>query len=301
MKYHLIMNPGSRSFAGQKLWPEIFNLFNKNGLKYEYSLTKKMGDGISLTIDAIKNGAEIIVAVGGDGTINEVINGVHASKKKEIIFGVIYTGTSPDFCNWLGIPIDTETAFKNIHELKLREIDLCSIVYREKNKRVERVFACSSNYGLGAAIARGSNTGLRKKFGDSIGTFLSMFSGIINYKPSDFKLRIDGEIIDFENVWNIFIGKNPYIASGIKLNIDIEPDDGKMYLMSLNGISKSELLMQLPKVYTGTLTEKFKPYYCEEIDILWGNENNEVEYDGDPRGILPARIKIIPKGLKLIG
>lgn len=303
----LVLNPSSRSFSGQKKWPRIFELLEQAGVNYEFALTEKAGDGTRLALDAAKHGFSAIIAVGGDGTINEVISGTAAALSENpnlpCRFGVIYTGTSPDFCTFHRLSLDPDIIVKRILAGKARNIDLCRISHRVEtgeNKRIN-YFSCSANFGLGAAIARGSNSGLRKRFGDFIGTLLSMLNAIKNYSPPQFSLRIDGCEQRFNQVHNIFVGKNPFIASGIRLKLDIAADDGRMYLVALHGISRLRLLALLPRVYTGSFCHEFKPIFCSRVEISECAEANEVEYDGDPQGRLPAHIELVQGLLPLLG
>ncbi len=303
----LVLNPSSRSFSGQKKWPRIFELLDHSGAQYEHALTRQAGDGTRLAIEAAKRGFDAIIAVGGDGTINEVISGTATALAENqnlpCRFGVIYTGTSPDFCAFHRLSLDPDVAIGNILAGHTRHIDLCRIKHQSADgeRQVTRYFSCSANFGLGATIARGSNSGLRKRFGDFIGTLLSMLDAIRNYSPTQFKLQIDGTERTFDQVHNIFVGKNPFIASGIRLKLDIAADDGRMYLVALHGISRFRLLSVLPRVYTGSFCHEFKPIFCNSVEISDGGAANEVEYDGDPQGRLPARIELVQRLLPLLG
>jgi len=303
----LVLNPSSRSFTGQKKWPRIFELLDRSGIRYEQALTRQAGDGTRLAFEAAKRGFDAIIAVGGDGTINEVISGTAAALSESpnlpCRFGVIYTGTSPDFCAFNSLSLDPDVIVGRILTGRTRRIDLCRISHQTADSERERTryFSCSANFGLGAAIARGSNSGLRKRFGDFIGTLLSMLDAIRNYTPPQFRLRIDGIEHRFDQVHNIFVGKNHFVASGIRLKLDIAADDGRMYLVALHGISRFRLLSVLPRVYTGSFCDEFKPVFCNRVEILDGGTANEVEYDGDPQGRLPARIELVPRLLPLLG
>lgn len=314
-KIFLVINPSSCSFLGQRKWPRMFELLQASSVMFDYAMTEKTGDGITLAAKASRAGYDAIIAVGGDGTINEVISGLVLGDNSGDIqclphdtdtcpkFGVIYTGTSPDFCTFHGLSLEPNEVIPRILSGITREVDLCKITHRieAEGSLVSRIFSCSANFGLGAMIARGANSGLRLKWGDGLGTFLSLLHSMLNYNPSNFTLKIDDVEQVFKGVHNIFIGKNPYIASGIKLQLDITSDDGKMYLVPLHGGSKSRLLARLPRVYTGSICKDFAPRFCKTIEILDGRKLNEVEYDGDPRGFLPAKIEILPKVLSLLG
>jgi len=320
---------------GQRKWPRIFELLQASKIPFEFAMTKQAGDGTRLAAAAAKAGYDAIIAVGGDGTINEVISGIilgddilEGSQTDQIAdlnstlshetsgqvlreflasqeprFGVIYTGTSPDFCAFHGLSINPDKIIPKILAGQTRQVDLCRITHRIAGRElpVQRVFSCAANFGLGAAIARGSNSGLRKRWGDFMGTFLSVLQAIRSYEAPSFTVRLDGREEQFSRVHNLFVGKSPFIASGIKLQLDITHNDGRMFLVPLCGISKLRVLAMLPRVYTGSFCRDFPPRFCRTIDILNGGGADEVEYDGDPRGLLPAHIQIMPKALSLLG
>ncbi|MBF0410010.1 MAG: hypothetical protein HQM10_21885 [Candidatus Riflebacteria bacterium] len=308
--YFLVMNPSSRSFRSRYIWPEIFQRFRKEKISFDFAVTQGAGDASMLACKAAESGFDAVVAVGGDGTINEVINGLFeaSAASSAAAFGVIYAGTSPDFCGFHKIPVETGKALDTLLAGRRKLVDICRITHslEKGGAPVSRVFSCSANFGLGAAVARGANSGLRKKWGDLFGTLFSLLTAIWNYKACTFKVKVsnpsatEGEEFCYNNVFNIFTGKNPLVASGIKLKMDISFDDGKMYLVPLHGISKKKLLRILPDVYSGTITEIFRPVFASEFEISCDGEASEVEYDGDPQGYLPAVIKILPKALNLI-
>ncbi|MBF0502684.1 MAG: hypothetical protein HQM09_21295 [Candidatus Riflebacteria bacterium] len=303
-RFFLVMNPSSRSFRARFEWLRIFELLEAGNAEFDFALTRRDEDTSVLVHNAIKNGFDTVVAVGGDGTINEVINGLFEAESTvgAATLGVIYTGTSPDFCGYHGIPVDVEKAVDLLLSGKHRRVDVCRITHRHavEDAQVQRIFSCCANFGLGAAVARGSNSGLRKIWGDAIGTFLSITLSVLKYSPPDFRVRIDGVESIIPGVFNIFVGKSPIIASGINLRMNISPDDGRLYFVPLHGISRAHLFAILPTIYTGSITERFVPKFPGEIDILDGGTASEVEYDGDPRGLLPAHISILPRALDLI-
>ncbi len=303
-KFFLLMNPSARSFESGKDWIKIFEILRARNVGFDFGLTEKGVDSGFIVQNAIRSGFDTIVAVGGDVTINETINCLFGpdEDRARATMGVIYTGTSPDFCRYHKIPLNTEVAINLLLSGQKTKVDVCRIHHYEtpNSKPVSRIFSCSSNFGLGAAVARGANSGLRKRWGDSLGTFLSLVSAIYAYRPSVFRLKIAGKEICFHDVFNIFIGKNPIVASGIKLKMDISHDDGRLYILPLHGISRTRVLGYLPHAYTGSIAKWFPPIFASEVEILRGDENLEVEYDGDPRGFLPAKIKVLPKALELV-
>ncbi|MBP7634993.1 hypothetical protein KBA41_12560 [Candidatus Ozemobacteraceae bacterium] len=301
----LVMNPSSRSFRSRYVWPAIFEGLKRRGADFDFALTEKHGDTSDLARRAVRNGFGTVVAVGGDGTINDVLNGLFepGSEKTSVTFGVLYTGTSPDFCRNHGIPLDLEAAMDLLVSGRPRLIDVCRISHSLEQGGPEhvRLFSCCANFGLGAAVARGANTGLRKRFGDLGGTLISLVMSIVRFRPPTMRVRLDGVEYIYHNMYNLFVGKGRLVASGIKLDLPIEPNDGFMYVVPLAGISRRRLCSLVPRAYSGTLPRLFKPTFARQVDILEWGEAGEVEYDGDPRGFLPASIRVLQKSLPLIG
>lgn len=305
MDHFLVLNPGSRSFRGMESWPTILDRLRRAGTRFDYAFTRTEADAARLAGEADAAGFDAVVAVGGDGTINGVLNGLvrPGMDRARAAFGVLYTGTSPDFCNRLGIPTEPLAAVDALISGRSLAIDLGRIAHASDDgkARIERVFGCSANFGLGAAIARGSNSGLRKTLGDAAGTLVSTVRAIARYRPSDFIVEIDGERRTFPGLYNLFVGKNPLIASGIKLDLAIAPDDGRLFFLPLHGIGKGALLASLADAYTGKLARRHPPLFGATATIHAGTDNHEVEYDGDPRGMLPARVSVLPRAITVLG
>lgn len=301
----LVMNPSSRSFRSRYIWPAIFDGLKRRGVDFDFALTERNGDTSDLARRAVARGFGTIVAVGGDGTINDVLNGLFepGSENAGASFGVLYTGTSPDFCQNHGIPLDLEAAMDLLVSGRPRMIDVCRISHslEQGGPAHLRLFSCCANFGLGAAVARGANTGLRKRFGDLGGTLISLITSIARFRPPAMRVRLDGVEYIYSNMYNLFVGKGRLVASGIKLDLPIEPDDGLIYVVPLAGISKLRMCSLVPRAYFGTLPRLFKPMFARRVEILEWGDAGEVEYDGDPRGFLPATIRVLQKSLPLIG
>ncbi len=131
MKYFLIMNPGSGGGSQEKV-EKIIAIFHQNKLDFDYKLTDSLEDAYTLSVEGNHKGYKIIVAVGGDGTINRVINGFYDATGRRISstkLGVIHTGTSPDLCKSYNIPLNIEQAIKTVFVGKSQAISIGKITY----------------------------------------------------------------------------------------------------------------------------------------------------------------------------
>jgi len=274
MRYFLIMNPGSKGGKSEKKFNLIHRLFE--GYDCSYAITKTLDDAYLLSVKANAEGFEAIIAVGGDGTINRVLNGFYDNQGKRTSaanFGVIYTGTSPDFCKTYNIPIDTEKAVQIILNGKIREIDVGKIEFTDG----VRYFGCCANIGLGATLANNANGGIRKVLGDTLGTFFALVKTLIQYKPINFS--VNGK--ELKHVYNLSAGKTYYVASGLKIAHELKSNDGRFYLLPLHG----RVIQNIYKLYTGKPMKNIE-YACK-IEI---KGEGKVEFDGDEGGKLPCII-----------
>ncbi len=307
MSWFFIINPGSKHHKGAKILPELLKRLDKQHIDYEYKLTKSLEDAFLFSREANKKGTQTIVAIGGDGTINQVINGFYDETGKRISssqLGVIHTGTSPDFCLSYGIPTNPLTALDTLLKGYSRKIPIAQITFHTNTAEEQtRYFACCASFGLGAQVARYSNSGIRKYLGDSLGTFVSIVISLLRYHPENLIIQGEGNLISIENNFNTFIGKTTFIASGIKINHTLSVDDDRLYMLSLSQVNISNIIPALIAIYSGKAI-KNKKYitlsYYKSIEIKAGHNNNEIEFDGDPQGFLPCRISVAQDRLELI-
>lgn len=319
MKYLLIMNPGSKGGNSLKQFKKIIDIFNEEKVKYDLKITDCLEDAYIFSLEGNKKGYDVIVAVGGDGTINRVINGffgINENKLGKAKLGIIYTGTSPDFCKSYNIPLDIENAAKTILKNKTIKIDIGKIIMcrefdskldkksiYESNDTATKYFACCMNVGIGPTLARYANSGIRKKLGDFLGTFLSLLKTLKNYKGSTFNIVIDKNIKNYENVYNISIGKTFYIASGIKVKNNLKEGENKFYYLIVQNVKLFNLVDVLKRIYSGKEIKNddvISLNYCENIEIYGNNICSEIEFDGDAVGFLPCKVQIAENKLDVI-
>jgi len=294
------MNPGSRSGRGRKLWAIWESGLRRAGVKYDSVVTQGLGDAFRMSKES--RDADTVVAVGGDGTINEVLDGIVQSGNPGLRMGVLYSGTSPDFCRFHGIPTDPHEALHSILNGTTRKVDVVRIEYSDSNssRRIAH-FGCGCNIGLGASVARFANH-WRKLLGDGLGTGMGVVRSILLSRPVDLDLEIDGIGHSLAQVNNLSILKNPYIASGLKLNVNLQADDGKLVLVGVQGQSRLGLCALLPGFYSGKASESKAVFIqaCSKV-MIRSTVSQEIEFDGDPRGGLPAELRTLPRVLNLLG
>lgn len=311
MKYLLVFNPGSHSGKSRKRLVRLRKLLTEAGIDYELRETRSLGDAVIYSREANEMGYDAVVAVGGDGTINGVINGFYNNAGRRISkakFGVIYTGTSPDFCNSYNIPLQIEEAVARFVDPVVIRIPVGEIVLKDSadpltSSDVVKYFGCCANIGLGAALARKANGGIRKLVGDFPGTLVSLIILLFRYRANTFTRVMDGKEEKVDHMYNTSVGITPFIASGIKMVMAGGGPEGHLYHMTVKKISFANVVPMLRKVYAGkpfSNTGYLSVGWCREAEFRDNKQNPEVEFDGDPAGYLPCRIKLAEEPLDLI-
>ncbi len=278
----LFLNPSSRSGRGKRLW----RYFRKEG--FREIVTK---DGEDLVRQVERDDRNIAVAVGGDGTINLVINGIMRAGGHRTL-GVLYAGTSPDFCQFHGIPVEPEQAVDVLCRGKGRRIDLCKVESDGKTFW----FASSCNIGLGASVACISNR-IRKYVGDFPGTLIALLVSLVKTRAFDVDVTDEeGKVHTIEKVRHVVVMKNNLIASGLHLQIPAQPDDGLLHMATLGRLS----LKDLAGLYKGVIPRGATVLSGRSFDVTT-DRPVEIEYDGDPKGICtPVKITCTQQALEVI-
>jgi len=306
-KYFLIINPAAHSGKAKKEGEKIISLLEKKKINFDFRWTRQPRQTIDFAACAARENWETVVAVGGDGTICEVISGLFRNSEvgKKPKLGVLHIGTSPDFNKYHQIPINIEAAIEVLLKGKTKSTDIGKITYfshPDGKNEITSYFASNVNIGLGPQIARKANSRYRKYLGDFLGTLGSVLVSLADFKKTKLNITIDGKQISFNQLVNLTVGKDPYLASGMRILNRIRPDDGKLYILSIEQTSRLALLNNIPKLYRGNFLDYkgAKIDYGRKIEIGYSPQYPEIEFDGDLRGYLPAKIEVMPKALEMI-
>ena len=199
-------------------------------------------------------------------------------------FGVIYAGTSPDFCRAHGIPTNAEQAIAVLRNGAVREIPVLAANGAP--------FLCSMNLGMGAAVAESANR-LRPKFGDFIGTLWAVLREVVRGRRYD--IKVNGEEIC--NVAHALVTRMSRIAGGLKIALPPLADD-EYVLWFARDVTRFGCLRIVWNLYRGNP--------CGELRVLRGKtmfasvNHVALEYDGDPHGALPAAVDFVTRRLRLL-
>lgn len=299
----LIVNPAAGGYATKRKWLSI-QKYLKEQLEFSFDCceTEYPGHATSIAKEAISNGYNLLVAIGGDGTINEVANGILLKPNAKTTLGVIGTGGSCCFIDSLGIPRDYHKAVTILNNMKKRKIDVASIEYINQKKKMKRYFINHADIGFGAEATRrwsriSQKTGRTMAFVLRFGVTLT---SLLDHRNIPLEVEIDGEDLKvYSN--EIIVVNGKYFANKMIVAPAAQINDGLLDIVIFNNVSKLELLSMVPKAYSGNLIKhpKIHTISAKNIEIK-SSERFYVEADGELIGEGPVYISVVPKTLSVV-
>jgi len=243
------------------------------------------------------NGARLVVAVGGDGTVNEVVNGIAGVEGVEL--AVVHRGTGGDFVRTFGIPHKLEAALDVVRGTATREIDLGHASYVTWEGREEtKWFANAASAGMSGAIAKRVNeTG--KAMGGKVSYAWSTVTVFAKWRNAQLTVKVDDEQRSGP-MYDVIVANGRFLGGGMKITPDAEPDDGRFDVLLIGDISKRDLVMTLPKIYRGTHLPHPKAELLRGVNVeIDAPIPLPVQLDGEQPGTTPATFEVVPRALRL--
>ncbi|MCE5346282.1 MAG: diacylglycerol kinase family lipid kinase [Bacteroidales bacterium] len=299
----VIVNPNAGNGEGKKNWKKISELLKKEDLPFIAEFTEKRGHAIVLTLDGITAGFRKIITVGGDGTLNEVVNGVFLNKEcptRDISLALIPIGTGNDWSRMFGIPRDYEKAIKIIHDNKLMLHDIGLISFFEGSEKKNRFFINIAGLGFESVVIKRTNTHKEKGWSGKGIYFYNLLMCLLSYKTTRAQIIIDGEKINAD-IFSINIGNGKYCGGGMRQTPNALPDDGLLDVTIIKGIGKIEIIRNLKILYDGSILShpKIDGYRCKSLKI--GSDSLiYAEADGELLGHTPMEFSIIPASVNIV-
>ena len=298
-----IVNPNAGSGRGKKDWQKISLLLEKEGLSFSVRFTDKKEDAIALTTEGIKSGFRKILTVGGDGTLNEVVNGVLLNSTcpaLDISLGLIPVGTGNDWGKMFGIPSDYKKAVAIIREGKNMVHDAGYLSFRTGSDTKHRYFINIAGLGFESTVVKRTN--YQKDHGHSgkLIYFYNLLLSLLAYRNTRTEIVIDGEVI-VTDLFSLNIGNGRYCGGGMRQTPDALPDDGMLDATIIGDIGKFEIIRKLHMLYDGTILShpKITGYRCRNVKVT-SETDIWVEADGESLGHTPAEFGILPSAVKII-
>ncbi|MFW5787041.1 MAG: diacylglycerol/lipid kinase family protein [Halanaerobiales bacterium] len=298
-----IVNPAAGGGRTGKKWPDYEKVFKKYELEIEVVYTRRAGHAPLLTREALKQGYTRIMSVGGDGTVNEVVNGFFERGELVnpdsalIVFG---SGTGSDLGRSLNIKRNPETVLKIIERGSKTFIDLGRVTYVSNKQKKEKYFINLSDAGLGGAtVARIDRAS--KRLGGLLGYLLAALKTLVKYENKYFSLIIDGRKIKSECLNSIIVANGAYFAGGMEIAPGADLKSGLLDVVVIGDLSKGEIVTNLYKAYSGKHLSHpgVEVYRGKKIEIK-STEKVYLNIDGEAAGRLPAVFEVLPQKMPVL-
>jgi diacylglycerol kinase (ATP) len=311
-KVHVIVNPLSARGRTCQRWDAIKEIIHHYFTEFKYIFTERPRQATEIARDLLKDGFDLIIGVGGDGTLNEIANGYFHQDSQQAINGdaslaIIPSGTGSDFVRSQRIPRDFKRSIETIKNSGVKTIDVGKITFNFDSAGAGRsgvYFINVADFGLGAEVSRTVAAVPSSKRGP-FSYYLGLLSTIRNYKSKKVKVVID----DIEEISDRFligaVANGSIFGGGMIIAPGAKPDDGYFDLVLVEDMRRFEIIKSSTRLYTGTLPQhpKVKVKRVKNIKV-YPAETDEVpdktvniEYDGEIGKSIPAEFEIIEKSV----
>jgi YegS/Rv2252/BmrU family lipid kinase len=235
----------------------------------------------------------LLVVIGGDGTVNEVVNGV-AGTQAEI--AVLPCGTGQDFGRTHGIPGGFDDAVRAALDGETRTIDLGRV---ECDNGTSRFFANVGSAGMSGAVARRANA-MTKRLGGRATFFYALTREFLAWQNTEVVVELEEGVRRKGPMHDVIVANGRYHGGGMKLAPAARQDDGVFDVVTIGDVTKLDFLTTAPKLYSGRYLSHPKVELLRSSAVaISATEPLPLEVDGEPIGTTPARFEVVPAALRL--
>lgn len=291
----VVVNPAAGGGRTAQLWPSLAARLRRLGLEFEAAHTSGRGSATELTRTAVAGGWPLVVAVGGDGTVNEVVNGLIAPAGRPLAaLGAILTGRGRDTGRNLGIAADHEAA---MHRLVHGEDTLVDVGAVAGQGSGGRFFVNSAGAGFDATAAARAAT-IRGP--GTVPYLLGILGALRAHRAVPAAIKLEGRLTWTGSMTMVVVANGPHYGGGMKIAPAATPDDGHLDLIIVGHLRRAELLAWLPTVYWGAHLHSARVTTGRGRGIEIETETPvPVHLDGEPMGTTPLRIAVRPRALRV--
>lgn len=302
-----IINPVSARGSTLKAWDAAGPEITAAGISITEHLTTRAGEATILTRDVLKSGIDRVVAVGGDGTFNEVVNGFFDEQGRTInptaSIGLLPSGTGSDFCKSVGLKgVDELVRALITEETRLLDVIRCEFQGLNGSK-ASRMFINVSSFGLGgdaSALVNSWRDRIPRWIGGNARFAAAAIAALGRYKNREVRLRVDGTEIKISSNF-IVIANGRFAGGGMMLAPHAELDDGLMDLILTDGARRVDIVKELPRIQRGAHLQNPRVRELRGREVtLESDQPMAIDLDGEMVGFTPASLKILPAAVRFV-
>ncbi|MBK6815710.1 MAG: diacylglycerol kinase family lipid kinase [Saprospiraceae bacterium] len=302
LKWFTIINPLSGGGKATKLWKKLKPLIESSGVNIEFAETKFHKHAVELVQAALQAGGRHILIIGGDGSANEVVNGImqYADRPEEITVAMISVGTGNDWVRTIGAPDNLDAVARSLKANQSFLHDVGIIEYYKNKISEKRYFINIAGIGFDGLVTYKVSKGMgafnKSKFRYWIGILQTLFS----YKHTMATYTIDGKICKLQTL-SVAAGICNYNGGGMKQLPFAKYNDGLLDISVIGEMSKLKMIFSLPKLRNGSFVNMaaVKTFQAKEI-VIHTAKPIRVEADGEYLGFTPVNIRIIPDCISIL-
>jgi len=298
----MIVNPASDSGRTAKRWRDIAGRAAAHGLDLEPRLTEAPGHAAELTRQALREGVELIVTVGGDGTVSETVNGFFDGPEPvapAAELAVIQRGSGCDFARTFGIPKRADAALEVAAGGRAQPIDLGRVTFvAPDGTPATRLYCNVASAGLTGVVAERVNRS-GKPLGATVAFAWGAVATFFGYRNHRFRVEIDGTTVE-QICNNVIVANCRYFAGGMHIVPMADPADGLLDALVWGDVGKLDLAMNLHRLYRGTHVNHPKAEFSRARRVhVEPDSPLPIEADGEQPGTTPATFEVVPAAVRL--
>ena len=301
----VIVNPNAGRRKGEKDWDKIHQSLLDHSVKFDFIFTTHKEHAIALTSKYIKKGYRNFIIVGGDGTLNEVVNGIFFQKNVptlEFLLAMIPVGTGNDWCRMFSVPFSYEGAIKAITQNIEFVQDIGKVSYFNSDSPKRRYFINVTGMGYDAVVAAKTNRDKERGKGGPLSYLKNLFTSLLFYKHTITTIQIDNkDDVQKNKTFSLSIGICKYNGGGMMQLPQAVPDDGLLDATLIKKLGKFTVLKEVKNLFDGSFIKhpKVQTFRGSTIRVV-SEPPISLEADGESLGHSPFIFEIIPKSLRVV-
>ena len=305
MTVHFIVNPVSGGGLSAKMWkkvePELKNYF----VNYKSEFTAGRGHGTYLAREALKSGSKLIVAVGGDGIINEVVNGFFENDipiNPDAELGMINFGTGSDFARTIKHSVDFEDILKplQIERSEPCDVGLCTFT-NDLGSMQKRYFINVADMGIGGLVTREKEAAGGFRLG-KLGYLLETLKATLSFKNVESEITIDSHPSFNTKILSVIVANGKYFGGNMLISPYSDIYDGYFDVIVIGDVPRLGRLFAMSKIYSGKhLDHKNVGYFRAKKIKIVTKSSALIELDGEPSGCAPVIFEVIKQAVRVKG
>ena len=303
--WYLIINPAASGGKVKKKWAEIKKLFLANEIEFEYAFTEYPMHALKIVETAVKNGHRNFIGIGGDGTNNEIINGLLKQKEvpsTELLYTLFPLGTGNDWIKTHRIPKNAKKWFSAMTTATIKPHDAGLVLFEHNEVMTSRFFINVAGLGYDAFVVKTLKQE-EIQMDNQLAYLSGVFRCLFKFKPRPVRLKIDEKQME-EVYFTINIGICKYSGGGMQMVPHAQFDDGKLALLTAKDITPLNIILNFPKLYGGRVKNYKKALLEKSKNILVEAAKNTpptyIEVDGELIGQAPAEFSVQEKAFNVL-